>query len=221
MPLSRDELLDEALRLTFPASDPIAIHGELVTMKIVLFGPSTIIGQRVAREACARGHHLTVVSRMPFRYQRPDSRVVVLGGDPTDPERVVSSVRGFTAVVSAVQRDPAEGDGRLLAQVASALVTGLPLAGVQRLVVVGSSPVLEDVEQEALELYRASELEWTYVSPSAPLEPGVRTGKYRMGTTAKPAATPPPARVSAEDLAVAVIDELEQPLNVRQRVTVG
>jgi uncharacterized protein len=219
MTSTREDLLDEALKLTFPASDPIAIDGDIVPMKIVLFGPSTVVGQRVAREACARGHHLTVISRMPFRYERPDSRVVVLGGDPTDVERVASSVRGFTAVVSAVQRD-AEDDGRLLARVASALVTGLPLAGVQRLVVVGSSPEMDEVEREALERYRTSDLEWTYVSPAVKAEPGVRTGKYHSSTDEKPG-TPAPVRISAEDLAVAVLDELEQPLNVRHRVTVG
>jgi len=217
---TRDELLDEALKLTFPASDPIAVEGDVIPMKIVLFGASSIAGQRVAREACARGHHLTVVSRMPFRYERPDPRVVVLGGDPTDAERIATAVRGFTAVVSAI--DPGtEGDGRLVVQVANALIAGLARGGVQRLVVVGRAPALDDAaEREALERYRTSDLEWTYVSPASAAEPGVRTGKYHSRTGDEPA-TPPPARISAEDLAVAVLDELEEPLNVRQRLTVG
>jgi uncharacterized protein len=188
-------------------------------MKLVLFGPSSTVGMRIAREACARGHHLTVVTRMPFRYERPDSRVVVLGGDPTDAERVATAVRGFTAVVSAI--DPgAEGDGRLVVQVANALIGGLARGGVHRLVVVGRAPSLaDDAEREALERYRMSDLEWTYLSPVSLAEPGVRTGKYRSSTDEP--TVPTAGKISAEDLAVAVLDELEEPLNVRRFVTVG
>ncbi|MFC3454356.1 hypothetical protein [Amycolatopsis speibonae] len=50
-----------------------------------------------------------------------------------------------------------------------------------------------------------------YLSPPAILEPGVRTGAYRRGTTTILAAADGSSRISAEDLAVAIVDELENP----------
>ncbi|UUU37030.1 NAD(P)H-binding protein [Streptomyces sp. CA-210063] len=53
--------------------------------------------------------------------------------------------------------------------------------------------------------------DWVYLSPPALLEPGERTGSYRRGTDTL--LTGPDGRswISAEDLAAAVIDELETP----------
>ncbi|WP_255632825.1 hypothetical protein [Amycolatopsis sp. TNS106] len=52
---------------------------------------------------------------------------------------------------------------------------------------------------------------WVYLSPPAILEPGVRTGAYRRGTTIILTAEDGSSGISAEDLAVAVVDELENP----------
>ncbi|WP_416382691.1 MULTISPECIES: hypothetical protein [Nocardia] len=52
---------------------------------------------------------------------------------------------------------------------------------------------------------------WTYLSPPALLEPGERTGRYRRGTTTLLLDADGRSRISAEDLAVAVLDELENP----------
>ncbi|MFJ5547369.1 NAD(P)-dependent oxidoreductase [Streptomyces sp. NPDC093225] len=53
--------------------------------------------------------------------------------------------------------------------------------------------------------------DWVYLSPPALLEPGVRTGRYRRGTDTLLTGTDGDSRISAEDLAVAVLDELETP----------
>lgn len=52
---------------------------------------------------------------------------------------------------------------------------------------------------------------WTYLSPPAVLEPGNRLGEYQRGTTALLIGADGQARISAEDLAAAVIDEIESP----------
>lgn len=53
--------------------------------------------------------------------------------------------------------------------------------------------------------------DWVYVSPPAVLRPGARTGRYRRGTDTLLTGTGGRSWISAEDLAVAVVDELETP----------
>nr|WP_086724115.1 NAD(P)H-binding protein [Streptomyces carpinensis] len=53
--------------------------------------------------------------------------------------------------------------------------------------------------------------EWVYLSPPALLEPGERTGRYRRGTDTLLTGADGRSWISAEDLAVAVVDELETP----------
>lgn len=51
--------------------------------------------------------------------------------------------------------------------------------------------------------------DWVYLSPPALLEPGERTGRYRRGTDTLLTGADGRSWISAEDLAVAVVDELE------------
>ncbi|MFF4053132.1 NAD(P)-dependent oxidoreductase [Streptomyces chartreusis] len=54
--------------------------------------------------------------------------------------------------------------------------------------------------------------DWVYLSPPAELEPGEWTGRYRRGTdTLLTASADGRSWISAEDLAVAVVDEVENP----------
>ncbi|WP_142049223.1 NAD(P)-dependent oxidoreductase [Pseudonocardia kunmingensis] len=76
--------------------------------------------------------------------------------------------------------------------------------------------------RKALELYRLSNRNWTYVSPSAGLvQPGERTGRFRIGGDQLLVREDGTADISAEDPAVAVLDEAEQPRFAQRRFTVG
>lgn len=66
-----------------------------------------------------------------------------------------------------------------------------------------------------------TEVDWTYVSPSALLEPGVRTGVYRLGADELIVDAEGNSSLSMEDLAVALLDEAERPKHHRTRFTVG
>jgi uncharacterized protein len=75
---------------------------------------------------------------------------------------------------------------------------------------------------EALDLYRLSDRNWTYVSPSAALvQPGERTGRFRLGGDQLLVREDGTSDISANDLAVAVLDEIELPRFVQRRFTVG
>lgn len=207
-------------------------------MKILLVGGSGTIGSRVLAEAVRRGHTVTTVSRDPSKVASQVG-VTAVKADALDPSSLADAARGHDAVVSAYSpgADPSK-----LVEAARANITGLPKAGVKRLVVVGGAGSLEvapgvqlvDIPEfpaawktialahrDALEVYRteAAALDWTYFSPAALIEPGERTGQFRTGKDQLIADESGQSRISAEDYAIALLDELESPKHIRERFT--
>jgi putative NADH-flavin reductase len=75
---------------------------------------------------------------------------------------------------------------------------------------------------EALNLYRTSNRNWTYISPSAGrIEPGERTGRFRIGGDQLLVRADGTSDISLEDLAMAAVDEAETARHVKRRFTVG
>lgn len=74
---------------------------------------------------------------------------------------------------------------------------------------------------DALNLYRTSNRLWTYLSPAVEITPGERTGRFRIGTDQPVLDADGRSRISVEDAAVAVLDEVELPRFVQRRFTVG
>jgi uncharacterized protein len=196
-------------------------------MDIALFGASGTIGSRIATEAEARGHNVT-------RLRSADA-------DVTDPAAVAHAIAGHDATVSAVGSFE---DLQLLTRAAEALLIAAVQADVPRLVVVGGSGNLEVAPGQrlvdtpdfpaawkpvalaqvaALDVYRANDtVDWTYVSPAALIEPGDRTGSFRIGSTGQLLIDDHgKSRITAEDYATAVINELESPQHVREYITVA
>ena len=215
-------------------------------MKLVVFGATGNVGQRVAAEALRRGHEVTGVVRDPDAVQSPDPRVRLVKGDATNAESVAQVERGADAVVSAISPRPnARGlPAPSLQENARALTKGLRAADVKRVLYVGGASSLEVTPgkaladmpdfpeayrdearegREALDVFRneANGLDWSYLSPAAEIAPGKRTGKYR--TTDDQLLVDDKGRsfISFEDYAVAVIDELEKPQHVSKRFGVA
>jgi len=65
------------------------------------------------------------------------------------------------------------------------------------------------------------ELDWTYLSPSVFFSPGERTGKFRLGKDQVLTGADGQSKISIEDYAIALADEIEKPQHSRQRFTVG
>ena len=74
---------------------------------------------------------------------------------------------------------------------------------------------------DALNLYRTSNRLWTYLSPAVEIAPGERTGRFRIGGDQPVLDAEGRSRISAEDAAVAVLDEVEVPRFVQRRFTIG
>jgi uncharacterized protein len=212
-------------------------------MNIVLFGASGMIGSRVLQESVARGHQVTAVVRDPSRVAAR-SGVTVVQGDMTDAARVAELIAGADVVVSAYS--PGQGTEDQLLPAIEALVAGVKRAGAKRLLIVGGAASLflapgvtllasghlpaewlpiAQAHADVLQWLRISDavagLEWTYFSPAGFIQPGERTGKFRLGKDDLIVDAQGQSRISAEDYAVALVDELETPQHVRQRFTVG
>jgi putative NADH-flavin reductase len=212
-------------------------------MKIVLYGATGMIGQRILREALQRGHEVTAIAHDPSSLApQANAHLRVETGDILDANSVAAAVAGYDAVISAFgPRGDAMGT---LATAAHALIDGLTRARVRRLLVVGGAGSLEvapgvmlmnspgfpdawrgiaEAHTAALEVYKSEggALEWSYLSPAALIEPGERTGVFRRGGDQLLTDAEGNSRISAEDFAVALLDELETPQHVRQRFTVS
>jgi len=215
-------------------------------MKIVVFGATGNVGQRVTAEALRRGHEVVGVVRDPDAVQSPDKRVGLVKGDATKADDVARTARGADAVVSAISPRPnARGlPAPSLPANSRALINGLRDAGVKRVLYVGGASSLEVAPGKALadlpdfpEIYReearegrealaiwrneAKGLEWTYLSPAAEIASGNRTGKYRTTGDKLLVDDKGKSFITFEDYAVAVLDELERPQHVAKRFGVA
>ncbi|MGA6208632.1 NAD(P)-dependent oxidoreductase [Nocardia testacea] len=198
-------------------------------MKIAVVGAAGMVGSRVVAEAAHRGHEPLAV----YRTGRPaglPSGVVAVRGDADDRRRMSELFGGVDAVVGATRA--ATGREHTVAASTTALLDAAAASGVRILLVGGAAPlwhprdpgrlvldspeyVPESIRDVAgasaaqLAVCRAHPADWVYLSPPALLGPGQRTGTYRRGTTTLVADLAGSSRISAEDLAVAVLDELE------------
>jgi putative NADH-flavin reductase len=210
-------------------------------MRLLLYGATGMVGQRILAEAVDRGHEVTAAARNPNRVQELPG-VTLRQGDVLDAHSVASLADGHDAIVSAVGPGHA-GDPCFLVEAARVLIGAAERTGV-RLVVLGGAVCLEGepgllaadttdfaatwmgiapAHRDALDLCRAAPagVNWTYVSPAATVERGERTGRYRTGGDEIVVDEHGQSRISAEDLAAAILDEVEQPRHRRQRFTVG
>ena len=72
----------------------------------------------------------------------------------------------------------------------------------------------------ALDYLRSlTDLEWTFVAPPLDLQPGERTGVFRVGPGVVMRDADGRNAVSMEDLAVAIVDEIESPNYIGRRMT--
>lgn len=65
------------------------------------------------------------------------------------------------------------------------------------------------------------DLDWTYVAPAAEIAPGERTGKFQVGSDRLLTDAAGKSFISAEDFAVAIVDELEKGKAIKRRMTVA
>jgi putative NADH-flavin reductase len=211
--------------------------------KIMLIGSSGMIGQRVLHEALNRGHHVTALVRDTSGTGEHRAELDYHTGDIFKPETIATAAVDHDVVVSAY--GPGRGDPNGVVKAAHALIEALTRVEPIRLIAVSGAGSLEVkpgvqlvdapdfpaewkaialAHREALEVYRKAamaEFDWTALSPAALIEPGTRTGKYRTGTDQLLVDDKGKSYISAEDFAVAAVDEIENPRFQGRRFTVA
>lgn len=208
-------------------------------MKVVLFGATGKSGSRLMKELLSRGHQVTAAARDVSKLQA-STGVTVRQDDLTDANHTAEVIRGADAVISAYA--PPADDTDALIGVTERQVAAVRAAGIPRLLVVGGAGGLEVApglsliasghlpeawlpiatsHVKAFEVLRQSDVDWTYVAPAAYFEPGSRTGEFRIGSNELITGANGESRISMEDFAIAMVDELESGAHRRQRMSVG
>lgn len=202
-------------------------------MKIALIGASGNIGSKILAEALARRHTVTAIVRNPDKIVRLDGLNPVQG-NVGDADGLSALLIGHDAVISSLPFMGFDPD---------LLLSAIHKSGVRRYVAVGgagslyAAPNLRVVDSEAFpddwkpeaqrgadyltRLRQERDLDWTFISPSADISPGLRTGQFRIGGDELLVAADGTSRISQEDFAVAMLDEIENPAHIRERFTVG
>lgn len=202
-------------------------------MKIAVFGATGNVGKYVVAEAARRGHSVTALSRTAAELP---AGIEWQHGDLSDRETVAAVASGHDVIVTA--NGPSRVPGDNPADFADLIDDVAQSVGTTRLFVIGGAGSLEAAPgvrlvdtpgfpeeykaealaaASALERLRAtSGVEWTFLSPAPAFPAGEPTGRYVVGTD-----NPVGDSISAEDFAIALVDELENRKHLNTRFTVA
>lgn len=213
--------------------------------KVALIGASGFVGSALLKELVARGHQVTAIVRNPEKVKVQADNVKVVKADATDPATLAELAAGADAIISAY--NPGWGNPRQYEENLEnypKILEGAKRSGVKRLQIVGGAGILyvkpgvrlvdtgtlPDAWVPAVKscsefflntLSKEDGIDWVYFCPAGNLEPGERTGKFRLGKDDLIVDSEGNSRVSVEDYAVAMIDELEKPAHHKENFTIG
>ena len=208
-------------------------------MKVALCGATGRAGSRILNELLSRGHNVFAIVRQVGSLE-PREGVSVAVDDLTDADRTAETIQGADALISAYA--PPADDVEELVRVTKRLAEATARSGVGRFLMVGGAGSLgiapgltlldsgklppewlpiAAAHARALEVLRYSPINWTLLCPAAYFDPGERTGHFRLGTDNLIVDPKGESRISMEDFAIAMVDELEKPQHGRGRFSVG
>ena len=215
-------------------------------MKVALIGATGFVGSSILKEALSRGHEVTAIARHPEKI-KTQNNLTIVKGDVMDTDKLSETLKGNDVVVSAYNPGWTNPDiYNEFLKGSQAIQKAVKKSGVKRYIVnggAGSLFVAPNVQlidtpdfpdefkpgagaaRDYLNILKnENQLEWTFVSPAIEMNPGTpheRKGTYRTGLDNPVFDSNNKSRISVEDLAVAVIDEVEDSKHIRVRFTVG
>lgn len=213
-------------------------------MKIALIGATGFVGSYLLKELLRQKHQVTAIARDVDKIKNID-HVIAVQLDITQEGRLASALKGNDLVISAfnagwdnpnIYQDYMDGARHIL--------TAVKEAGITRFIVIGGAGSLLDSEDNRLVdspsfpssfkpgakaaadflevIMREQELDWTFFSPAIEMNrenSGTRTAKYRTGTDYPVVDHTGKSKLSVEDLAVAVVEEIENRQFIKRRFT--
>lgn len=212
---------------------------------VVLIGASGFVGTAILNELLSRGHKVTAVVRNPEKINVSNSNLRIVKADVSDTDAMTEACKDKDAIISAYNPGWANPD------IYEETLRNYPLileaakrSGAKRLLCVGGAgtlfcaPGLRVVDSGAIPdvimggvkslgefylntLMNEKAIDWIFFSPAGTLEPGKRTGKFRLGKDELIVDENGISHISVEDYAVAMVDELENPKHHYERFTIG
>jgi putative NADH-flavin reductase len=215
-------------------------------MKIALIGATGFVGSAVLKEALDRGIQTTAIVRQPEKLQA-QKNLAIIKGDVMDSDKLSELFKGNNVVISAYNAGWTNPDlYNEFLKGSQSIQEAVKKSGVKRYIVIGGAGSLFvapdvqliDTPQFPAEwkpgalaardylniLKKENELDWTFVSPAIEMNQGTpheRKGTYRTGLDNPVFDANNKSTISVEDLAVAILDEVENPKHIRVRFTVG
>jgi len=213
-------------------------------MKVALIGASGFVGSKIMVELLNRGHEVTGLVRNPEKITLTNEHLTLKQVDVSDKATLAEALVGADAVISSfnpgwtnpnLYNDHLEGSKDIQEAVTA--------SGVKRLIVIGGAGSLEIDGQQLVDgpdfpanikpgataardyynlLKEEKELDWTFFSPAIEMHEGGasgRIGKFRLGKDNPVFNEQGRSILSPEDVAVAVVDELEQNKHIKARFT--
>ena len=214
-------------------------------MKIAIIGASGFVGKALTAEALNRGHEVTAIARNPEKIDVDHPSLHKAGLDILDVAKAADTFAGHEVVLSAFNpgwSNPNIYDDFLAG--AKSIQQATKQSGVKRLIVIGgggSLYVAEGLQAVDTEHFPAEfksgalaardylniikeekDLDWVFFSPAFEMHPGItdgRTGNYRLGKDQPVFDDNQRSRLSVEDLAVVILDEIEKQNHHQERFT--
>ena len=216
-------------------------------MKVALIGASGFVGSSVLRELLDRGHQVSAITRHPDKITLSHPALTAVSGNVFEVKELAALLKGHDAVISAY--NPGWSNPNIYREFldgSQAVQQAVKEAGVKRYIVVGGAgssfiaPGLQLIDTPEFPaewkpgalaardylniIQEEKELDWSFVTPAIEMHQGTsgtRKGVYRTGNNAPVFDEHNRSIISVEDLAVAIVDELEKPAHIKERFTVA
>jgi len=212
-------------------------------MKIAIIGATGFVGSSLVKEAVERGLNVGAVARNTDKIENDKADRIAV--DVNNVEELTKKLKGYDAVISAYNAgwsNPNIYDDFLTGS--KAIQQAVRDAGISRLIVIGGAGSLYVADNlQAVDtpdfpaeikpgataardylniLKEEKDLDWVFFSPAFEMHPGIttgRTGKYRLGKDHPVFDDNNTSKLSVEDLAVVILDEVENPKHHQERFT--
>ena len=213
-------------------------------MKVALIGASGFVGKAILNELVSRGNEVIAIARDVTKIENSNALVTKVTADVLDTEKLAAALSGADAVVSAFNAgwtNPNLYNDTITG--AEAIQAAVKASGVKRYIFIGGAGTLQidghqlvDGPQFPAEykpgasavrdyfntLKKETELDWLFFSPAIEMHQGItigRTGKYRLGKTSPVFNEEGRSILSVEDLAIVIVDELENNAHHQEQFT--
>ena len=217
----------------------------MMSLKIILIGSTGFVGSHILDEALERGHEVHAILRDINKMTKTHPNLFLIKADVMEEFELEDIFNtGYDAVISAYNPgwlNPNIYNDFILGY--KSIINALKGAKLKRIIIIGGAgsllidgSKLVDDDKFPKSIYNGakaasdlldilyneeSALDWTMVSPAINLIDGERTNKFTLGKDSPVFNSENESVVSVQDLAVAVINELEKPEHIRERFTLG